>query len=271
MSRAMDISMQFEKLQEMLDDNKRYIISVQGCSASGKTTLSTHLASQLARNGISVVLISLDNYYKTLTGTEEDLIGYDFDNPAALDWDALKETINSYNLDLETVIEYRRSIKTKICQRIEIPNVHPKIIIVEGIFGFNMFNEMIFNVKEFDPYNTKKIISQEYIHNSLNLTNFNIIKIQLNMEREKVKKIRIQRDMQMGVDTEAMSIARFENMMWPSTLRWVYSNINDPDIVIEGGTFNIEDTEAVVKYILEIFECCVQPHSFINAIKLVLN
>jgi uridine kinase len=43
------------------------------------------------------------------------------------------------------------------------------VLIIEGIYAFNTINDMIFNLKEYDPYNFGKEIKEGYIKNDSNL------------------------------------------------------------------------------------------------------
>lgn len=252
----------FNKLLSNCDPLKRYIIAVQGCSASGKTTLTTHIAKELSKKNIPTVLISLDRYYKAYTGSKEELINYDFDNPAALDWDAIRETLESYNTDSDFAIEYEFSYLTKKSKRNVITNIHPKIIIIEGIFSFNLFNDMVYNVSAYDPFNSKKMVKNEYVKNNFELPNFNILKVLLVLEKESMYKIRLQRDIETGNASLEESTFRFNNQIWPSTTRWVYSKNVKGDLVINGGTFNLDESDNVVRSILSHFRCFDEECSF---------
>lgn len=115
-----------------------YIIAIGGGSASGKTRVAQSILQQL--NSQWVVVIAQDNFYRSLSPSESKSAfqnDYDFDCPAAFDYDALNSAIR----DL------------KECKAVLIPNysftLHQRlkdqtsyiygasIVIVEGIFALH--------------------------------------------------------------------------------------------------------------------------------------
>ncbi|ORD92815.1 hypothetical protein ECANGB1_216 [Enterospora canceri] len=40
---------------------------------------------------------------------------------------------------------------------------------------------------------------------------------------------------------------RFETLIWPATQKWVYTEHNEPDIRVVGGTFNLAECRAVAE------------------------
>ena len=106
------------------------MISITGASSSGKTTLSNKIAEEVGKDKCYV--LSQDNFYKSIPD-EVDTSIYNFDDPKAIDFDAL--------------IKVLTALKTKTYS--EIPNycfkTHKRIgyspidfegsvIILEGIF-----------------------------------------------------------------------------------------------------------------------------------------
>ncbi|GAA5873911.1 hypothetical protein JCM16303_002628 [Sporobolomyces ruberrimus] len=111
-----------------------YIIGIGGGSASGKTRVALEVLKSL---GVPwVLVISQDNFYKSLTAKEKEAAfraEHDFDSPSSFDYDVLTQCIQ----DL------------KDCKAVQIPNYsfvkHSRldettylygaaIVIVEGIF-----------------------------------------------------------------------------------------------------------------------------------------
>lgn len=67
-----------------------YMIGIAGGSASGKTSVAERIVALLGVS--SVVLISMDSFYKPLTIAQTDAANandYDFDHPNAFDYDLL--------------------------------------------------------------------------------------------------------------------------------------------------------------------------------------
>ncbi|ORD96748.1 URK [Hepatospora eriocheir] len=130
---------------------KIQVYLVQGPSCSGKTTLSKYLYNKLISIDIPTVLLSTDMYYKTFKDklTYDKIIGYDFDNPAALNWDALSDTFKAYGTRQREIPISSYSFQTKKQEIFKIDNIYPKVIILEGIYSFNLFSKKFFNIKEF--------------------------------------------------------------------------------------------------------------------------
>ena len=62
------------------------LIFVAGPSSSGKTTTTTKIGERLAKRGIELVAMNLDNYYRDLESHPKDEYGdYDYETPDALD------------------------------------------------------------------------------------------------------------------------------------------------------------------------------------------
>ncbi|NUP89079.1 MAG: response regulator SirA [Candidatus Sumerlaeia bacterium] len=66
------------------------IVIIAGPSSSGKTTTTIKLSEALRRQGIELIAIGLDDYFKDLESHPKDEFGdYDFENPEALDLDLI--------------------------------------------------------------------------------------------------------------------------------------------------------------------------------------
>jgi len=77
---------------------------------------------------------------------------YNFDNPAALDWKGIKKTIEGY-IHESTEIEMKEyDFKTKSSLGRKIKNDFPSVLIVEGIYGFNLFNDVSYDVEKYNLF-----------------------------------------------------------------------------------------------------------------------
>jgi len=236
-----------EYFGESYDPNQRYIICIQGATSSGKSIFSKGIHKILTENGISSYLFPLDSYYFKPLNPDLDEEDYDFDNPAALDWINIFEVIKAIR-DKKPYIEhnvYSSEEYTKDANIIRIPNIMPNVLIIEGIFGFNAINDKIFNIKEFDPYNSNKIIEKEIIDRDFNIGDFKILKVLMTHCASKLLSIRLKRDEIRGRSKEAI-IKRFYDKTLPGTLKWVYSPIYDEYIRIIHGNFNIEKVKLLM-------------------------
>lgn len=222
---------------QQYDDNKKYVISIQGSSSSGKSTLADSLYNVLVASGIECFLLHLDGYYKT---TENKIKGYDFDNPAALDWDKIDNVLKAIeNNDLLLPL-YEYSFITKISSGPYMTkNNKPRVVIIEGIYAFNTINDKVFNVKEFDPTNSQKQIVNKFVDNERQMK-FKILKVRLTLCKTKSLEVRIGRDMLQRNKNREDAIEQFNTQVWPATQNWVNSSQYREDIRIVHGSFNEE-------------------------------
>lgn len=111
----------------------RYVIGICGGSASGKTSITYHFAKFLEDNGISVTIINQDNFYRSLSDTDDPTC-YNFDDPSALDLDTLTKTCETLKYGENTVIPI---YDFTIHRRTNFKAIYTAdVIIVEGIFVF---------------------------------------------------------------------------------------------------------------------------------------
>lgn len=249
-------------LRNSLSTKKLNIIAIQGGSCSGKSTIAEYFHNQLVAFGIPNKLLGLDNYYKTFPGDRENIKFYDFDNPAAFNWNGLKNTLNGYITGSHFINQCTYD-KNEMVSRVEtVPNTHPRVILVEGIFAFNLINDIVFNIDEFDDFNSNKVIHKEYIKNDMKLEDCSILKIMLHLDKKRMMDVRAKRDVETGHASYEESIDRFQTKIWPGTERWVYSPVFNPDIILEGGSFNIKKAGLLASKILEIYNVLEAKESF---------
>jgi uridine kinase len=112
---------------------KPYIIGIAGPSSSGKSELAKQLVSHLP--GTSVV--SLDSYYRELTGLSlDERAHFNFDHPDALEWELLHEQLLglAYGEPIEEPL-YSFATHCRLPGRKHIDAT--EFIIVEGLFVFH--------------------------------------------------------------------------------------------------------------------------------------
>ncbi|RKD86025.1 nucleoside kinase [Mangrovibacterium diazotrophicum] len=129
------------EIANMIDERKDHVkvVLVAGPSASGKTTFSKRLAVQMAVNGITPHLISLDDYFVDREQTPRDEHGnYDFESLDAIDVDffnlQLLQLFGGEEVELPrfNFILGRREFTG---EKLKLGEGH--ILIVEGIHGMN--------------------------------------------------------------------------------------------------------------------------------------
>jgi len=137
------------EFMKTLSDNNRFqqnnlIIGITGESASGKTTLSKAIKDFAMQKGLSLSLMTCDNYYKDLSSYYKKYGGYaealfageNLESPESFD-------LVKMNSDLEK-LKHGKTIKTpefNFCTGVSTPNVHEvkpaRFMILEGIVANN--------------------------------------------------------------------------------------------------------------------------------------
>ncbi|GAM90118.1 hypothetical protein ANO11243_081580 [Dothideomycetidae sp. 11243] len=113
------------------------IIGVAGSSGSGKTSLSLAIIRQLSLPW--VVILSMDSFYKPLTPEESAASfksEYDFDSPAAIDFDLLIQRLKDIKAGKKTEIPIWSFNKHD--REAETTTIYsPHVLILEGIFALH--------------------------------------------------------------------------------------------------------------------------------------
>jgi uridine kinase len=242
-----------EKFGDVYDMKNKYLIVIQGATSSGKSTVAKEINRLLTDKGIPSKLIGLDSYYLSPDNPLEEDDNYDFDNPASLDWESIVELLTALKNDEKNLpVYFRRKSKSEINTKEFCVNTFPSVIIVEGIYAFNIINRYIFNLDELDPTDSKKKLSQEFVESDYNFDGYKILKIFLPLCKNKLWAIRKARDLKLKKPYDAIK-SRFEKMIWPDTQRWVYSTLEYNDIQVAHGNFNETASHLLVKNILGYF------------------
>lgn len=232
-------------------DNK-YIICLYGMSTSGKTMMTSVLMRNLLESGINSYKIAIDDFFKHGFGTIEDDTKYDFDNPASINWDNVFVFFDAIlkNKKVLPIFERTRNGSEMVG---EMPNPNPDVIIIEGLTAFNVISDYIFNIEEFNSYDSKKEIPKEFISNRLDLSEFKIIKIHMTMCKNKALAIRIARDaIFLNITGEAVT-KRFDQHVCYAVKRWVWSKNHKDDIQLVHGSFNPMGFNILLSELLSYF------------------
>lgn len=248
--------------QKLTGNNKIDVILIQGASCAGKSMFCNYLYKHL-KQVKRIVKISTDNYYRSPGFNYKDPMVklYNFDNPCAIDWNSLAKTLEGYLNKESQIVGSTYDFITQIRKDIIIPNIYPDIILIDGIYSFNLFNKNMFDITRLDPY--KDIESHDtnvYTNNTYNfLEKFNVLKIQLKISKEYAKKIRIERDIKKrfkDCSSEFINMLeyKFEKMIWPASEKWIYSPENTSDIEIPLGTMNLEFCYLVWNALFKFYE-----------------
>ncbi|OQS55254.1 udk [Ecytonucleospora hepatopenaei] len=241
-------------------------IAIQGCSCAGKSVFSDFLYRNL-RKSVSVDFLRLDDFY---AGTEfdyrdEKAATYDFDNPAALNWHKIKSVVTQYINGDKEICGSQYDFSSQKRKDIFYKNTFPEVILVEGIYAFNLFNTQEFDCDLLDPFKQPLehsgnfVKENDFLKKVILENNCKVIKVELKLEKEKMKTIRMRRDMgaryaDSSVKFRDMLEKRFETLIWPATEKWVLSKNNFADILIENGTFNMKKCKEVGENIFKMFD-----------------
>lgn len=261
-------------------NNKINLILIQGCTCSGKSTMRDYLYDMIKENN-NVYRLSLDHYYNTIEWTDEtNLDFYDFDNPGAFNWETFTKTMVGFANGDEKITISRRDLLTKIRVDKVIDNPHPDIIMVDGIYSFNIFNRFALNLSLFSPFKLpEEHPDNVWVENDLISffqEKFNILKIKLKARNKEIAKdIRVKRDPIKFFSKENPElihkaiVKRFEDMVWPATMKWIDEEINNVDVEVLGGTFNLKDSEELCREISNVLSSSPSSQSVAPLIEVI--
>ncbi|TBU01201.1 hypothetical protein CWI36_1410p0020 [Hamiltosporidium magnivora] len=194
----------------------KYIVCIQGCSASGKSTLALNIKNTLEQHNISVYVIHLDQYYKSLSKSNEDIKGVmnegsnlegvnintsEFKGVNTCSGDLKRDNYtitnhkvvninisNNKGVNINTTNHkgvnnstsnhkvltpnnpyipiYNYSFITEQSTGpTYIPNTYPTVIVIEGIYAYQVLSPIHFNTDLLNPYcknNTVTYIPNKY-------------------------------------------------------------------------------------------------------------
>lgn len=118
---------------------KAKVILIAGPSSSGKTTFSKRLAIQLKVNGLSPIVVGLDDYFLPRALTPKLENGeYDFESVRALDLPYLNEHLNMLLRGEEITLPKYNFVKgTRDMTNERIRLNDDNVLVIEGIHGIN--------------------------------------------------------------------------------------------------------------------------------------
>lgn len=120
-------------------DKRRKLVLIAGPSSSGKTTFAQRLSIQLRVNGITPIVLSMDNYFVNRTETPLDESGnYDFECLEAIDLKLFNEQLtallNGEEVELPT-FDFMDGTRKYLGNKAKLEE--NQVLIVEGIHGLN--------------------------------------------------------------------------------------------------------------------------------------
>jgi uridine kinase len=127
------------QIADMISSRKPKFVLVSGPSSSGKTTFSKRLSIQLMVNGLSPVIISMDNYFVNREDTPRDENGdWDFEHIDAIDHTLFNQQLQDLLDGKEVALPSFNFEDGKRYYRGEKLQLQPdSVIILEGIHALN--------------------------------------------------------------------------------------------------------------------------------------
>ncbi len=199
-------------------------IFIAGPSSSGKTTFANRLSIHLRVNGLSPVIISMDDFYRDRADVPLEADGMpDLEAISALDVDLLERSLMSLLAGEETMMprfDFATASRDPVMRPMRITSAQP--LIIEGIHGLNPALHV-----HFDP----RLVCRIYISEltNLNLDNHNRIRT---TDARLLR--RIVRDYKFRKTTPERTLA-----MWPSVRRgeekWIFPFQEQADFVFNSA------------------------------------
>ena len=140
-----DINFLFKKIEDLIFKKGKKIFVLAGPSSSGKTYLSEKIKEYLENKGLSVLLLSLDNFYKKHSMIYSIIYG-SFDHIRLFDYIYLNKCLKNlttygycylpiYSFVEKDRVDYKRVEKADI-------------ILIEGLYPFKLINKKFLNRKD---------------------------------------------------------------------------------------------------------------------------
>ncbi len=225
-----------------ISKGKPLLIALQGASCSGYNEFGNFLEKNMKAYDINYLRIQVVSYGKIYYNTSELNNCYGLHDPALIDWTIMRKTFDDLAGKNELVHRCLFDRKTRTIKPYVVPNTFPKVIILEGSFALNLFNDKILNVSEYDfKEPTTQNSNLIYVDNPNNYSNdFNVFKILFFVEKNEAFKILLKRCIENKNQNEDFCInefigeftQKFKDISWPSIDKWV-NTMSHADFIIE--------------------------------------
>ena len=246
------------------------INSIDGIEEIYLTTNGILLADrldELVKNGLKGVNISLDSLKEdrfnklTRLGHVDNVLAA-IDKAISLGIKVKLNTVivNDINKD-DIIFKYNYDFNKSLSTEYKVKNTYPKIIILEGLYSFNLFSDNKFDLTKLNPY--KSALEYDDVPLELNdasLRNqFITLKIMLTMNKDDIKNILLYRNANYRNSDDVthnfntILINKFNHYIWPATEKWGLLGKKEADVIIVGGTRNKKDIKIVTNAILTPF------------------
>jgi len=137
----------FTFLNRFYKKNHKHIITIAGCSGTGKTEVAYVLRNLLYKQGLNSKVISLDDYYETNWEERNEVRkkkGLDYVGHTEIRWKLLRSIVDNFKsnkiLKLQEIDKFAGSYELKRCESLGLD-----VLIVEGIYA-NYLDKVTFHV-----------------------------------------------------------------------------------------------------------------------------
>lgn len=248
------MNIKINSLREKILTEKLKVICIQGPSSSGKSSLLKKF-EKIFENTFK---INIDDYFQTQK--RSNFINYD--NPKFIRW------IELFNLldDIKNNKKYLEVYKYNFCDSksigpIRIKNPYPKTILIEGIYSFYLFAKIEIQKRFFNKIadfyctineNTLSIYKISEHKSYLIQNDFIVVSILLLICKNVMINKKVERDVKERNISKRAVLAQIKFNTWPSTIKYIYKNIDEFDFIIDHGIFNTKFIDQVMKLFLDI-------------------
>ena len=151
------------------------LIIISGPSGSGKTTLAKIILKRL-EDGI---ILNTDNYYKTglISKILSTTVPCYFDRKMSFNYKLFQADLESIIKNGSSNFSYVYNFKSKSIKKVYLNNKNLKFIIVEGIFGKEIFKSfssnkcILINLKNSKKSCMKRVIKRDYLERGKSKSN----------------------------------------------------------------------------------------------------
>ncbi len=220
-----------KKILGIMPRKKRLIVAFQGAEYTNCSYAARSLERTLNRNIIETLVISVKSYYKTVDLDPESLKNFEYWNPAAIDWDLMKKTFDDLAAENETVQRCRfNSLTLESFPYVE-KNRFPDVIIIEGLYAFNLFSKEMFDIAKLDCFKpVDRQVYKPYIPNpNKYYESFEFERVLFYHEKEEalrdlIKRIYSYKKHKRSIKKVKSEVEEiFEKKHWPVLTKWVYT------------------------------------------------